>query len=263
MSHTRGRLFLLALALSLAAASWLAAGRATSPLHAAPAPNAPRPTAPPAKPPAIVIRSVNTQEKLVALTFDDGPDPKYTPMVLDIARQRHIPLTFFLVGSHVRLYPELARRMLAEGHVIGNHTWSHSVMLGRNDAEDVAEIEACGLELEKVCGQRPSLLRPPKGYLDDSVIRAATGLGDQIILWTVGLEHHESTGADAMAKRAANRVRPGSIILAHDGWRANRDRTIAAFPLLVDELRKRGYTFVTVPDLLSRATDKSIPRGRS
>jgi peptidoglycan/xylan/chitin deacetylase (PgdA/CDA1 family) len=191
--------------------------------------------------------------------LDDGPDPKYTPIVLDLAREHHIALTFFVTGEHVKLHPELTQRILAEGHAIGNHTWSHNVLLGRSQAEDVAEIEACGAEIEKVCGHHTRLFRPPKGQVDENVARAAQSLGCEVVLWFVALEHHEARTPEAMAQRVLQRVRPGAIILAHDGCphkAISRDKTMAALPILVEALQKQGYRFVTVPQLLALGSER-------
>jgi len=263
MASLRGKASLLLFCLTAVACS------ATGMAGREPAPGArPRSSGPPnqvALSPSFGIKKVDVEEKLVALTFDDGPDPKYTPRVLDFARGHHIPLTFFLLGERVRLHPELARRMLAEGHAIGNHTWSHTVLIGLSEAEDGAEIEACEAEIEKICGYHTKLFRPPKGKVDETVARAAATRGYEIILWSVAVEHHDAKTPQAMADRVVQRVRPGSIILAHDGsphQDISRDRTVAALPMLVDELRRRGYRFVTVPELLARAAKERVARGR-
>jgi len=196
------------------------------------------------------IKRVPVEEKLVALTLDDGPDPEYTPLVLKLARDRGVPLTFFLMGRHVQQHPDLARQVAAEGHAIGNHTFSHTIMV----TQDAAEIRRYEKEIEQACGHCAHLFRPPRGRWDRNVVRAATQLGYDVVLWEVALEHHEVQDAEAMAARVAARVRPGSIIVAHDGWPRhpiNRDQTIRALPMLIDELQKQGYRFVTVPELLA------------
>jgi peptidoglycan/xylan/chitin deacetylase (PgdA/CDA1 family) len=261
MARARGTILILVLALSLPVSGWPAAGAARpAPRSAADSKNQTRNEAAPLEP---GIRRVETSEKVVALTLDDGPDPKYTPLVLELARKHHLALTFFVTGEHVRLHPELARRIAAEGHVIGNHTWSHNIMLGLSEGEDAAEIEACGAEIEKVCAYRPRLFRPPKGKLDDNVTRAAASLGYTIVLWSVAVEHHDEKTPEGMAHRVLERVQPGSIILAHDGSpheRVARDKTMAALAILVGELQKQGYRFVTVPELLAVAPQKIPPQ---
>jgi len=203
-------------------------------------------------PPEIIWR-VNTSEKVVALTFDDGPDPKYTPHVLRLAREKGLKLTFFLVGREIQLHPELARQEVAEGHVIGNHTWDHPTMTYDNERQDISEIERCEDEIEKVCAERMHLFRPPKGMWDGDTFIAAEALGYRMILWSVALEHHTAKTPQAMAERVVRKVRPGMIILAHDGepcHTVDRRKTMVALSILVDRLQEKGYRFVTVPELI-------------
>ncbi len=207
-----------------------------------------------------IIWRVETNKKVVALTLDDGPDPKYTPKVLKLAREKHIKLTFFLVGREIELHPELARQEVAAGHVIGNHTWDHTVMKLLDEGHDVMEIEKCEKEIEKICGRRTHLFRPPKGLWDGDTFLAAAESGYRMILWSVALEHHAAKTPEEMAQRVLKKVRPGMIILAHDGepcHPVNRGKTMKALPLLVDGLLKEGYSFVTVPELLELAGNKT------
>ena len=255
----RGMVALLTFALCLSPPARPAVGAAHRPPPNRPSPSAAKAEAAPADAEGPGIRRVATQEKVVALTLDDGPDPKYTPMVLDLARKRHIALTFFVTGEHVRRYPRLARRIRREGHALGNHTWSHAMLPGRSEAEDAAEMEACGVEIEGVCGERARLFRPPKGQLDENVCRAAASLGYTVVLWSIAVESHHASTPQQMAERVVQRVQPGAIILAHDGRRyerVSRDKTMAALPILVEALRKQGYRFVTVPQLLALGSER-------
>ncbi len=207
--------------------------------------------------PAKGLRVVDTNEKLVAITFDDGPDPKYTPIVLKIAREHNVHFTFFLLGSHVEAYPDLARQIVAEGHVIGNHTWSHRLMLGLTEIENRAEIECGQRAIERTCGPTLKLLRPPKGRFDETTAKVADSLGYQIVLWSVAIENHTTRTPESMSARVLSRVKPGSIILAHDGRPRdpiNRDRTMKALEMLIAELQKKGYKLVTVPELIAHTS---------
>lgn len=200
-----------------------------------------------------IIWRVQTDQKVVALTLDDGPDPKYTPRVLDLARRRHVKFTFFLVGREIDDHADLAKREAAEGHAIGNHTWDHPNLTYDDERQNLAEIERCEDEIQRICGVRTHLLRPPKGLWDGDTFVAAEALGYRMILWSLTLEHHSAPTPEAMAKRVLDRVTPGMIILAHDGepcHRVNREKTVQALPLLVDGLLKRGYRLVTIPELL-------------
>ncbi len=202
---------------------------------------------------ARVLWSVTTNQKVVALTFDDGPDPKYTPKLLEIAKAKGVKLTFFLVGKNVAAHPELAQAEVAQGHAVGNHTWDHWTMTGLNERRSRSEITRCQEELDRVCGPRPHLLRPPKGKWDDDTYQAASSLGYTIVLWSLELEHHPKHSAQELARRTAGLVRPGTIILADDGEAnqvADRTKTLQAVTLLIDELQRQGYRFVTIPELV-------------
>ena len=188
--------------------------------------------------------------KQVALTFDDGPDPRYTPHVLDILRRYNVSATFFVEGRFVRAHPELARRILAEGHVLGNHTDTHPY-LNRQSATAVrTEIEGCDRALQTTLNLHTFLFRPPRGLWNPIIYREMQRRGDHLILWTVALEHQDAPTPPAMAARVLRLLRPGGIVLLHDGGSAPREMTVAALPLLLDGLQTRGYRCVTVPDLL-------------
>ncbi|GBC98430.1 Peptidoglycan-N-acetylglucosamine deacetylase [bacterium HR17] len=191
--------------------------------------------------------------KVVALTFDDGPHPIFTPQILDILKGYGVRATFFLIGERAERYPELARRIVAEGHEIGNHTYSHPADLPRRDWEAIRQEIAKGAEaIERVTGVRPKLFRPPRGYLNYRVHTAAQLEGLTVVLWTVSADHHDAPTPEAMAQRVLKAVHPGAIILMHDGRVPIRWKDVKALPLILDRLRRCGYRFVTVSELLSR-----------
>jgi peptidoglycan/xylan/chitin deacetylase (PgdA/CDA1 family) len=249
----RVKLVVGAIVLFLAAASWLVADAARVRVPAPPAVKA-RPA-----PRGVVWRvPVPTNQKVVALTFDDGPDPVYTPAILELARAKGAKFTFFVVGRQGSLYPDIVKRMAAEGHAVENHTWDHHEMTRLSERQDVSEIELCDDEITSITGSRPSFMRPPRGEWDDDVYRAAAALGYRVIMWSIELEHHPRRSPQQMAQRAINLARPGMIILAHDGAvdrHFDRTKTMQALPILVDGLLKKGYRFVTVPELMGMATD--------
>lgn len=190
--------------------------------------------------------------KVVALTFDDGPHPVYTPQVLDILMRYKVKATFFLIGARAERYPDLARRILAEGHEIGNHTYSHFADLPYKDWDTICREIVNGADaIERVTGVRPKLFRPPHGYLNYRVHTAAQIYGFTVVLWTVSADHHDAPTPEAMAQRVFRLVHPGAIILMHDGRTSTRWRDVKALPLILSGLRKRGYRFVTVSELLS------------
>lgn len=219
--------------------------------------------APSRKGPAEIIWRVQTTQKVVALTLDDGPDPKYTPTVLKIAKDKGVKLTFFLIGKMIQAHPELARQEVADGHVLGNHTWDHPVMKGSGETQDIDEIERCEAEIEKIAHERTHLFRPPKGMWDGEVFLAAEAHGYSMILWTVTVEHQSAKTPEAMARRVIDMIQPGMIILAHDGepgHALDRRNTMKALPIIIDALHKKGYRFVTIPELLKIGREKMEAR---
>ena len=200
-----------------------------------------------------ILWRVRTTRKVVALTVDDGPNPKYTPAVLRFAREHHVRLTFFLLGREVQRHPDLARQEAQDGHAIGNHGWDHQLLIGAGDQDCVNQIRRCEQAVSKACHVRTSLFRPPKGQWDGEDALAIERLGYRTVLWTITLEHKAARTPQEMADRVIARTTPGTIILAHDGEPRpplDRRKTLAALPLVVDGLRKKGYEFITVPELL-------------
>jgi peptidoglycan/xylan/chitin deacetylase (PgdA/CDA1 family) len=183
--------------------------------------------------------------KCVALTFDDGPVAG-TADLLDLFRKEGVRATFFPVGTNVRAHPELIRRMKAEGHEVGNHTWSHP-QLNRLSASRIRdEISRTNDAVVKADGRKPTLLRPPYGATNDQVRSAAAALGVAQILWSVDPLDWRDRNSTIVTQRVLANTRSGSIVLSHDIHATTR----AAYPRIVSELKKRGFTFVTVSDLL-------------
>ncbi len=190
-----------------------------------------------------------TAEKKITLTFDDGPDPRYTPAILKILAHYKVPAVFYLTGENVRLHPDLVRDELAAGHEIGNHTVNHPHLRTLSVAQIRQQIELTDVEIAKITGQKPVLFRPPYEELTENILSAAHLCNKQIILSTITLEHHTLPLARQKAHRAINMAFPGAIILAHDG-RINRATTVAALPYLIEGLQKKGYRFVSLSELL-------------
>jgi peptidoglycan/xylan/chitin deacetylase (PgdA/CDA1 family) len=197
---------------------------------------------------------VKTEKKIVALTIDDGPDPEYTPTVLRIAREKHVKLTFFLVGMEVQRHPELVREEVAQGHEIGNHTWRHHKLGELTEAEDIADLKRCDAEIARVCGRHTNLFRPAYGIWNGDTFLAAHQLKYRMILWTLTLRPRGAKTPKEMAGYVLKHIQPGMIILAHDGQPrhpVNLKPTMAALPYLIDGLEERGYKLVTVSELLA------------
>lgn len=184
----------------------------------------------------------------IALTFDDGPSP-YTARVLDVLRERNVPATFFLCGRNTQEFPGVARRILADGHDIGNHTFSHPYLYLQRDARIAAEIDRAQDAIYEVTGVRPTLFRPPFGVRWFSLRRLLAERGLTMVMWTIR-EGDGGRDAATIARQTLASLKPGAIILLHDGYETrpaadiDRSAMVAALPEIIDGARKAGYTFV-------------------
>lgn len=191
-----------------------------------------------------------TTEKVVALTFDDGPDAAGTDVLLDVLADRRVAATFFLVGREMAARPDLARRIAAAGHQLGNHSWSHARMLLRSPDFIKSELAATDAQIRAAGWTGPIHFRPPYGkrlLLLPWILSAQQRL---TVMWDIEPESDPAIegNADAIVTHVLERVRPGSIILLHPMYRS-RTATRAAVPRLIDALKARGWRFVTVDEL--------------
>ncbi|WP_377267322.1 polysaccharide deacetylase family protein [Peterkaempfera sp. SMS 1(5)a] len=191
--------------------------------------------------------------KCVALTFDAGPSEN-TPRLLDILKQHNAHATFFMLGAnHVARYPDSVRRIAAEGHELANHTWSHKILTDIEPEEARKEIALTQDAVARITGTRPVLLRPPQGRTNDKVASICRDLGMAEVLWSVTAKDYQTTDSALIQKRVLDQVKPDGIILLHDIYRG----TVPAVPGILDALKQRGYTVVTVSQLLAPA--KPVP----
>ncbi len=199
------------------------------------------------------ITHVSTQKPVVALTFDDGPHPEFTPRLLEILQKHQAHATFFMVGGAAQRHPDIVRRVAEAGHAIGNHSWDHSSLPLLTGKERRAQIRACEKALAPY-GQR--LLRPPYGHQSVASRLDALWLGYQVITWNVTASDWQDRSANWITDRLVNEVRPGDIVLFHDALYTyvekrytDRGPTLQAVDLLLERLGER-FRFVTVPELL-------------
>jgi polysaccharide deacetylase family sporulation protein PdaB len=215
-------------------------------------PPSPTPKPDTATPPTI-DQTDNNGKKLVALTFDDGPDNKYTTQVLDILKKNDVKATFFLVGTQVEKYPDTAKRIVDEGHSIGNHTWSHKDLTKQSDKVLDLEIDRTQEAIEDATGITPHLMRAPYGAFTDKVLNKIHTEDMKHIYWTVDTRDWAGTSVSTMHKNVLANTHQGAIILMHSfGGRKNAlEHTITLLPSIIKDLRAKGYTFVTVDELIA------------
>lgn len=193
----------------------------------------------------------------VALTFDDGPGP-YTPSVLSALEQHNVRATFFAIGKMERYFSSSTERALRDGDVVGDHTETHPQLARLSAHEQREQLVEQAARIELVGGPRPKLFRPPYGSFNATTMRELRALDMLMVLWSVDTQDYLLPGVPAILERVLANVRPGAIVLMHDGG-GDRSQTIAALPLIIRGLRDRGYHLVTVPELLR---DAPPPQGQ-
>ncbi len=203
----------------------------------------------------ITFTEVNVDGPYIAMTFDDGPHATNTPKLLEMAAKRHIKLTFFVLGECIEQNPDVLRREVAEGHEIGNHSWSHPNLAKLSDEAVRSQLRRTEDLIAKTAGVKPTLMRPPYGELTKRQrILVNHEFGYKVILWDVDPLDWKRPGPSVVANRIIAGTRPGSIILSHD----IHPPTIEAMPQVFDALLAKGFKFVTVSELL--AMDKGGER---
>jgi peptidoglycan-N-acetylglucosamine deacetylase len=217
----------------------------------------PSPTAPSVATPTYGIYThARIQGPYLAMTFDDGPSAEYTPRLLDLLKARHLKATFFLIGQNVQAHPELVRRIIAEGHEVGNHTWDHPQLSKLSDEQATAEIEKTQDAIHTACGVTPVLLRPPYGALNKPQhVWIPERLKLNVIYWSVDTLDWKRPGAATITQRVLAGARPGAIILQHD----IHGQTIDAMPAALDGLIAKGYRLVTISQLIAMESSQASP----
>jgi peptidoglycan/xylan/chitin deacetylase (PgdA/CDA1 family) len=180
----------------------------------------------------------------VALTFDDGPS-SYTHQVLDILERARVHGTFFVIGQQVSSRAAVLRRALAEGNAIGNHSWNHANLSGGAGGQ----LSSTQAAVRRATGYTPCVFRPPYGASSSLLVGQARSLGLATVIWDVDPRDWSRPGSGAIYSNIVANTRPGSIILDHDGG-GPREQTVAALPRVIATLKRRGYRFATVPELL-------------
>ncbi len=206
---------------------------------------------------AEVVWSFATGRRAVALTFDDGPHPELTPRVAEVLAAHGAKATFFLLGRSAEAQPDLARRLVDEGHEIGNHTWSHLSLAHAPGTECRAEVVAGSAAIERTTGTAPRWFRPPRGMVNGAVVRAAADCGQHVAMWSAKPPSSGLEDPDPVAAALADAAEPGAIYLFHDGTSGRHDvelerrrrREVPVLDRLLDRLVRDGWDLLTLSEL--------------
>jgi peptidoglycan/xylan/chitin deacetylase (PgdA/CDA1 family) len=190
----------------------------------------------------------------IALTYDDGPNDPHTLRLLEILAAQEVRATFFLVGNYVRQRPDIAREIVRAGHVVGNHTFTHPLLVLKSEAEVRQEICDCRSALQDATGDHSNLFRPPFGGRRPAVLRIVRELGLVPVMWNVAGNDWNVPPAAEIESKITKQVRGGDVILLHDGGHkeigADRSQTVIATSGLIASLKSRKFEFVTIPQMM-------------
>jgi peptidoglycan/xylan/chitin deacetylase (PgdA/CDA1 family) len=195
-----------------------------------------------------LIAKESGKAKRIALTFDDGPSTRYTAEILDILREYDVKATFFVIGKNVEAHPDLLRRTVAEGHEIGNHTYSHPHLKTIDEARLSEEVARSATLLREVAGIRTSLFRPPEGIITPAVAAAAEKGGYRTVLWSIDTLDWALNPAPKIVQTIKREASDGDIVLFHD-WVAGDSPTPAVLRQIIPWLKAEGFAFVKVSEL--------------
>jgi len=191
----------------------------------------------------------------VALTFDDGPNPYYTPQILAILQHYRVKATFFCIGQQVARYPNLVRQEYSDGNLVGNHSWSHPNLALLSDNEIETQINLTSNAIQQATGVRPTFFRPPYGVVNTKVLAQANLLGLTTIIWSDEARDWATPGTSVIVSRILRLAGDGAIILMHDGG-GDRSQTVAALPSIITSLRASGFQLVTLRQMLNDVPER-------
>ncbi len=199
----------------------------------------------------------------IALTYDDGPNDPHTLRLLEILAKHDVHATFFLIGRHVRQYPEIAREIIQAGHIVGNHTFTHPLLIFKSEAEIRRELTQCRLALQDAVTEPSNLFRPPFGGRRPAVLRIARELGLQPVMWNVTGYDWNAPPAPVIERKVSKQIRGGDVILLHDGGHkqigADRSQTVIATDHLITRYKAADYEFVTIPQMIAKSDVNGQP----
>jgi peptidoglycan-N-acetylglucosamine deacetylase len=193
----------------------------------------------------------------LALTYDDGPNDPHTLRLLEVLARHDVRATFFLIGRYVRQRPDIARDLVKPGHVVGNHTFSHPLLIFHSASALKAQLVDCDRALTDAVGGHCNLFRPPFGCRRPAVFRIARQMGLEPIMWNVTGYDWNAPSVEHIEGKVTNKVRGGDVILLHDGghlnFGADRSFTVRATDRLISRYKSEGYEFVTIPEMMRKA----------
>ena len=194
--------------------------------------------------------------KKIALTYDDGPNDQHTQRLLEVLARHNVLATFFLIGRYAKERPAIARELVQSGHTVGNHTYTHPLLIFKSAAEIREELTACRAILQDVIGEHSNLFRPPFGGRRPATLRIARELGLEPIMWNVTGYDWSAPPAATIERKVSRQIRGGDVILLHDGGHkqmgADRSQTVIATDQLISRYKSEGYEFVTIPQMLEQ-----------
>lgn len=202
--------------------------------------------------------------KQIALTYDDGPNDPHTLRLLEILARHEVHATFFLIGHYVRQLPDIAREVAKAGHVIGNHTFTHPLLIFKSAAEIRRQLSDCRAAVQDAVGEHSNLFRPPFGGRRPATLRIARELGLEPVMWNVTGYDWNAPPAAAIERKVSKQIRGGDVILLHDGGHkqmgADRSQTVQATDHLITRYKQEGYSFVTIPEMMQTNWSARAPR---
>lgn len=200
-----------------------------------------------------VISKAPVGKKKVALTFDDGPFPHYTEEYIKVLKDHNVNATFFLVGSSVKKYPEMAKLIAKEGFEIGNHSFSHKDLSEMSIKDLNTDLFLTNYEVKNITNKNPDFLRPPYGFYNDALLKVAKNNSLTVVTWSVDPKDWEGIPSNEITQRVVRNADDGDIILLHEG----NKNTLIALPKIIKQLQEKGFEIVSVSELLKFQEDKN------